>query len=103
MGAEFVEIFADLPVDADLRTPDAIDRAVQHLAGFDIVGRLDDLDGFVRAIRQTLGVRVRVGHENKTTKAASTVTKATLPDAQRAQVEDICAPDIQVWNRVFPT
>ncbi|SLN26923.1 Sulfotransferase family protein [Falsiruegeria litorea R37] len=103
MGAEFVEIFADLSAEANLRAPEAIDRAVQHLEGFDLVGRLDDLDGFAHGIRQVLGVRVRFKHENKTSLGASKVTRAGLTDAQLALVRDICAPDIQVWNRIFPS
>lgn len=103
MGAEFVEIFSDLPVGTDLRSTESIDRAVQHLAGFDIVGRLDDLDGFAIGIRQTLGVRVRIGHENKTSREANNVTRASLGEAQLAQVREICAPDIEVWNRMFPS
>ncbi len=101
MGAEFVEIFADLPIDADLRSADAINRAVRHLMGFDLVGRLDDLDGFSRDVRQILGVRVRIRHENKTSQVAGKITLSSLTDTQLAQVRDICAPDIEVWNQVF--
>jgi Sulfotransferase family len=103
MGTEFVEIFADMPTDTDLKSSEAIDRAVHHLKQFDIVGRLDDLDGFVRDIRQTLGLRVRIGHRNKTSKFDNVVSRASLNQAQLAQVQAICAPDIEVWKRVFPT
>ena len=103
MGTEFVEIFADLPVDADLRTPEAIDRAVGHLQGLDIIGRLDDLDGFVRDIRKTVGVRLRVGHKNMTSREANRVSRGSLSQEQLDRVQEICAPDIEVWKRLFPT
>ena len=95
--------FATRAVGDLYRDPEAIDRAVTHLQMLDIVGRLDDLDGFVRDIRQTVGVRLRVGHKNKTSHNANLASRGSLTQAQLDQVQEICAPDIEVWQRLFPT
>lgn len=101
MGAEFVEMFADLPNEADIRTPEAISAAVANLQRFDLVGRLDDLEGFSEDLRQVLGIRIRIGHENRTGRSAAKVSGRELTDTQREAVEEVCAPDIAVWKALF--
>jgi hypothetical protein len=101
MGAEFVEMFADLPNEADIRTPQAISAAVANLQRFDLVGRLEDLDGFSEGLRQVLGIRIRIGHENRTGRGAAKVSGRDLTATQRAAVDQVCAPDIAVWKALF--
>lgn len=101
MGAEYVEIFADLPNDADLRTPEAILKAVGNLSKFDVVGRLDDLAGFAAALKRELDIRVNIQHENKTKPGDDLAAFAQLTPAQQDAVQAICAPDVAVWNAVF--
>ena len=99
MGATYVEYFAGLPKDADIRTDRAIDRAVANLERFDVVGRLGDLDTFTTNIRKRLGFRVRIGHENKSRGADGDIRSQTLTPEQMRKVRDLCAPDIAVWQR----
>jgi hypothetical protein len=103
LGAEFVECFADLPNDADVRTPQAAAAAIANLRKFDVVGRLDDLPGFGDALRRELGIRVRIGHENRARGGGDTVRAADLTDAQKARLQEVCAPDIAVWQGFFGT
>lgn len=101
MGAEYVEIFADLPSDADLRAPEAVVAALNNLSKFDVVGRLDDLGGFSDALHRELRIRVRIGHENKAHESRSLVAGADLSPEQIHALEEICAPDIAIWQGVF--
>jgi hypothetical protein len=101
LGAEFVDCFADLPNDADVRTPKSIAAAIANLRKFDVVGRLDDLPGFGNALRRELGIRIRIGHENKARVGGDVIKAADLTDDQKARVRDICAPDIAVWQGFF--
>ena len=101
LGAEFVEIFADAALDADIRAPQVIARAIENLKKFDVIGRLDDLPGFSDDLAKALGIRVRIGHENKAHKSGDFVTRSTLDPDQRARLNEICAPDIAVWEAIF--
>lgn len=101
LGAQFVECFADLPNDADVRTPEAIGGAIANLRKFDVVGRLDDLPAFGDALKRELGIRIRIGHENKAGASANPVRAADLTAEQLRRVDDLCAPDSTVWQAIF--
>ena len=98
LGATYVEFFCGLPKSADIRSGEAIDAAVSNLAKFDIVGRLDDLPTFEASIAQTLGVRLKIGHENKAARRSAAAEAMEDPQL-KAEVMALCAPDIAVWER----
>lgn len=101
MGAEYVEIFADFPNDADIRAPGAVAAAIANLKKLDVVGRLDDLTGFSDALKRELGIRIRIGHENKAHKGDDAVAAPDLTEDHRKAIHGICAPDIAVWRALF--
>lgn len=98
MGAIYCEYFAGLPKDSDVRSDAAIEHAIDNLGQFDVVGRLDDLGAFAEAIRTNLGFRVRIGHENRDPTRGTGIRLSALSAAQRAQVEELCAPDLAIWE-----
>ena len=98
MGAIYCEYFSGLPKDADLRSEAAIHRARTNLERFDVVGRLEDLGAFTKAIRANLGFRVHIGHENKDPTRGAGVSVDQLSCAQVAKVEALCAPDLAIWE-----
>lgn len=100
MGATYPEFFSGLPKDADFSTPEAIAAACANLDRFDAVGTLDDLDGFRSRLRAVLGLRIRIGHENRAPGNGPQVRRADLTPAQRARVETLCQPDIAVWSHL---
>lgn len=98
LGATYVEFFCGLPKTADIRSEDAIDSAVANLARFDVVGRLDQLPAFEASIAETLGIRLKIGHENRATRRSA--ASEAMDDPQlRAEVMALCAPDLAVWER----
>nr|WP_281271246.1 sulfotransferase family 2 domain-containing protein [Jannaschia seohaensis] len=101
MGASYSEFFSGLPSDADFGSAEAIERAVLNLKKFSAVGRLDDLDGFRAQLRDRLGIRVRIGHENRGGKGRSSLTLSDLAPETKAEIQRICAPDIAVYERAF--
>ncbi len=98
LGATYVEFFCGLPKSADIRSEEAVDAALANLAKFDIVGRLDDLPAFEADIARTLGVRLKIGHENRATRRTA-ASEAMDDPLLRAEVMALCAPDIAVWER----
>ncbi len=99
LGATYVEFFSGLPKEADILAPEAAEAAVKNLRRFDVVGRLDDLTGFEQAIKGALGVRIKVGHHNKTPRPASRRKELVTPEL-RGRIVDLCAPDLSVWHAV---
>lgn len=102
LGATFVEYYCGLPKSADIRSDDAIRAAIENLQRFSVVGDLSHMDRFERDIRQELGVVIKVNHENKIKSDRNFVSVKYLSDRALARVRELCAPDIAVWNAVFP-
>ncbi len=101
LGASYVEYYSGAPMAADLSDPELIARAIANLrTRFDLVGRLDDLPAFQMGLRQVLGVRVKVGHENKARQPTDSRKSVVTPELM-AQARDLCAPDIAVWEAMF--
>lgn len=98
-GAMYVEYFSGLPKEADIRSQEAVDAAVENLGKFDVIGYLDNLQAFQAAIKDVLSVRIRIGHENRLRKNEQTGSTVMTP-AIRARVKEICAPDTEIWQRV---
>jgi sugar phosphate isomerase/epimerase len=101
LGASYVEYYSGAPMAPDLADPELIARAIGNLhERFDVVGRLDDLVGFQAKLRQTLGVRIKVGHENKARQPQATRKTMVTPELM-ARAREVCAPDIAVWDAMF--
>ena len=87
-GAFYTYFFSGLPSTADMTTGEALDRAKANLAKFHVVGFLDDTPGFESAIKAQVGVRIRIGHENK--------ARAPKPSGDREfadLIDEITQPD----------
>ncbi|ETX16721.1 hypothetical protein OCH239_01280 [Roseivivax halodurans JCM 10272] len=97
LGASYVEYFSGLPKEEDVTTSRAISLAIENLRRMDVVGRLDDLDEFRRRMHEELGVRVKIGHENKMRQPASRKSEVVTPELTE-KVRELCAPDIAVWE-----
>ncbi|WP_434287487.1 sulfotransferase family 2 domain-containing protein [Celeribacter sp. SCSIO 80788] len=101
LGASYVEYYSGAPMAPDLAEPELIARAIANLRErFDVVGRLDDLPGFEASLHQALGVRIKVGHENKARQPQATRKTMVTPELM-ARAREVCAPDIAVWDAMF--
>ncbi len=98
LGAFYVYFFSGLPADADMTTDAALARAKANIDRFDVVGFLDRLEDFEAAIRREVGVRIRIGHENR----ASAARPAT-DDALARRVEELTAPDRALFDHAVAT
>ena len=101
LGASYVEYFCGLPKEMDITSDNAIRAAISNLDKFDVVGGLNHLDRFKARIREELGVRLRIGHENKMKQSKSTKKKTITPELRR-RAEEVCKPDIAVWRAAMP-
>lgn len=97
IGATFVEYLCGLPKETPTDSDEAIGAAVVNLGKFAVVGAIEDVPVFESDTKAALGVRVKVGHENRGRPAAKRASELENPDL-RARIEALCAPDIAVWN-----
>lgn len=99
LGAVYVEYFSGLPREVDITSPVAIASAIANLQLLDVVGRIDDLHSFRRALKARLGANLRIGHENKMRQPIRRKEEIVTPDLRR-RVEALCRPDLTVWKAV---
>lgn len=95
MGAAYVENFCGFGSQEDMTTPQAVAAAIANLKKFDVVGRLDR---FAADMKSALGVRLRIGHDNKKG-VQRPITAAPVTEAQRARITALCAPDLEIWRQ----
>lgn len=98
-GCVYSEYFSGLPADADFRTNEAAELAVEHLGKFDVIGYTDDMGKFGKSVSKALGVRVMVGHENKRS-SADVKQSSLLSDAETQKLHAVCATDIRVYEAI---
>ncbi|TFL16374.1 sulfotransferase family 2 domain-containing protein [Jannaschia formosa] len=101
MGSSYGEYFSGLPSDADFGSAEAVERATQNLAHFSVVGRLEDLDGFRTQLSDALGIRVRIGHENRGRAGSKSLRVDDLSPEIQDEIRRLCAPDIAVYQAAF--
>ena len=97
LGATYSEYFSGLPKEADIAGEAAVAAAIANLRRFDVVGDLRDTAAFAEDIEEELGVRLRIGHENKRGGARPTRGQAVTPEME-ARIRELCAPDTAIWN-----
>ena len=73
-------------------------QAVHNLGKFAVVGRLDRLADFERDVERTIGVHLRIGHENKAPSKFAGTRGPENPEF-RDRILELCEPDIEVWRR----
>lgn len=100
MGAIYPEYFSGFSPGSDFTSTAAIDAAIKNLGGFDIIGNLADVESLERKTQECLRLRLSIGHKNRsTTSGPSSVDE--LPRRLQRKLEDVCRPDIEIWNSVM--
>ena len=96
-GSYFSYFFNSLPADADPRTPEAIAGAKENLRKFDVIGFVDDMEGFKRDVRDRTGIRLRIGVANR-----SKVDKAThesiITSEVREKIAQLSSTNTEIYD-----
>lgn len=94
---KFCEYFSGA-MELDLSNPDALKEAAKaNLQCFDVIGFTDSMADFEREVRQSLGVRVSFGLENRGRHSAEAIRKQVTPDL-RERVETLCHRDMEIYE-----
>jgi hypothetical protein len=97
LGATYVAYLSGRPWGADSTSDDAISAACAHIEQFHCVGFVDDMENFARRLQGVLGVRLRIGHENRG-KAAGASYRERLAPSLVERITELCAPDMCVYE-----
>ena len=97
LGATIVEYLCGLPKEVATHSEQAVASAIANLAKFDVVGDIGNVAGLQIGLREALGVKVSIGHENKARPTIKRASEALANTAARSRVEALCAPDMAVY------
>lgn len=97
MGSIFSYYFSGLPSAADPAAAASIERAKANLRRFAVVGFVDDMAGFNERLRGTLGVRLAIGHANRSSTPANE-RQSILTDSVRRKIEALNAANIEIYD-----
>lgn len=96
-GATFASFFSGLPSEVDPASPESIEAAKENLRKFAVVGMTDDMPGFERRLRSLLGVRLRIGHQNKARVERSERVELVDPTVVR-KIEQLSAANMEIYE-----
>ena len=97
-GATLVEYLCGLPKEVPTDSDEAVASGIANLAKLDVVGDIADVATLETSLRDTLGVKVSIGHENRRRPAGARSSRASDDAAVRSRIEAICAPDMAVYS-----
>jgi len=98
-GEFYARFFSGLSMKDDDPIAPAIERAKQNLQRCAAIGLTEDMAGFSTKLSDVLGVRVRIGHENKSKVASRDHDRLLAPETRR-QIEEISGPNIELYDFV---
>ena len=98
-GATFVSSFQG-PPDPDGNIDKAIAEAIKNLRQMHLVGRLEQLDQFAAEFKELFKVTLKIPHLN-VSRASGKQKKDAIDKATMARIEELCAPDLAVYNAIF--
>lgn len=100
LGSLFVRYLGGIRDDGDYRSSAAIANAVERVSHFDLVGRLENLDGLKLDVKKELGIDLKPGHQKPSPGLPSEVKRVKGSQQLRSAVEELCRPDIEFYRRV---
>ena len=102
LGSSMVEKFTDSSnfTGNSVTSQMALDRAIQNLEKFSLVGFLEDLDSFRNSFLKKFGVKLCALHDRKN--PASSLQKAAKMDSSiRRRVEEVCQPNLELYEHAL--
>ena len=96
-GASYAHFFSGLPPDCDPAARDTIERAKANLTKFAVVGLTEDMPNFARRLREALGVRLRIGHQNKA-RVGQSVRGCVITPGVRRKIEALNAVNLEIYE-----
>ena len=93
LGFEYIRYFAGMSEQDDHTSPTIIQKAIDNMTRFKIIGILEDLAVFTKEFGKQTGLRLRVPHKRKNPVSNPVVDKALV-----REIEKKCAPDLELYE-----
>lgn len=96
-GTAYAHFFSGLPPDHDPQSRAVIERAKANLGKFTVVGLVDNMAGFERRLRDSLGIRLRIRHLNKARVADAERVRVVTNDVRR-KIEALSTVNLEIYD-----
>jgi len=94
-GTEYVLYLGGRSNGNDHYSSKAVNRAIQNLSKFSIIGFLDDLNGFADRFQQRFGPKLDIGKKNVT---PPNQNRKEITGEILQQIETICERDLEIYH-----
>jgi len=100
-GYEYVKkLFGSVAPGIDFTSDAAIDTAKQNLAKFDVLGVLEDTQGFKKKFKDRFDVELSIGQKNTGPKSSNYVKSFITKDMEE-RIREICRPDLAIYQHAI--
>lgn len=100
-GCDYAMQFAGKDTTYDFSSQEAIDTAVSNLKLFHLVGKLEEMAAFVTQFEEIFGLKLKIKHNRKNPVSKSERKKILTPEILE-KIEEICRPNIEIYNSIQP-
>ena len=96
-GCAFAHFYSGIPILPEPDQSALVDRAKSNLQKFALIGFTDDMPAFARRLRRLLGVRLSIGHENRTRTGRASSSDSVAPHIRR-RIEAISEANLEIYE-----
>jgi hypothetical protein len=100
LGSDFVHKLTDGIPAEDCDSDAAVERALDNIDKFDLVGVIEEIGAFTAGFEQIFGFKLDIPHVNRSP-VNKQKRKEMITDEVRARVESYCEPDLRIYNYVL--
>jgi hypothetical protein len=96
-GQTYTRYLCGLTEVKDYGSEDVIVQSMENLHKFSVVGSIEHLDIFAQQFSNRFGRKIKIRRLNRNPKSQS-YQQSVITDTMMSQIEQICRPDIEVYN-----
>ena len=97
IGHHYVKYLGGGREDSDYRSDEAVESAKANLHKLEVVGFLENLDGFVESFKKRFGVTLAIGAKNQSP-ASNKLRENEMTEEAMEMIQEICRPDLEIYN-----
>ena len=96
-GEFYARFLGGNPTADDMPIEQAAEQAKNNLSRFSAIGFTDDMDSFSRRLKDVLGIKIKIGHENKSTVGSADRAKQMPPNI-RQKIERVSESNFEIYD-----
>ena len=96
-GGQYGLFLGGLRKDGDYTSKEAVQKAIEHIRLFSVIGCLENLEDFKERFYDKFGTRLNIERKNVNPMPAD-ATENTITDEIRRKIENICESDLEIYE-----